>query len=50
MQYFKDKTENFDDYYTCINKNNTCEVLHVYNWIKQFMYFYNKRIKNIISI
>ena len=48
MQYFKDRTECFDDYYPCVNTN--CDLVHVYNWIKLFVYFYNDRIKNIISI
>ena len=50
MQYFKDRTESFDDYYSCINKNSNCDLMHVYNWIKLFVYFYNDRIKNIISM
>ena len=50
MQYFKDRTECFDDYYPCINKNNNCGLAHVYNWIKLFVYFYNDRIKNIIAM
>ena len=29
MQYFKDRTESFDDYYPCINNN--CDLVHVYN-------------------
>ncbi len=31
MQYFKDRTESFDDYYPCINQNRNCDLLHVYN-------------------
>ena len=46
MQYFKDRTESFDDYYSCVNEN--CDLEHVYNWIKLFVYFYNDKIKNII--
>ena len=48
MQYFKDRTESFDDYYPCVDNN--CDLVHVYNWIKLFVYFYNDRIKNIISM
>ena len=35
MQYFKDKTENFDDYYPCYSNNQrrNCDLEHVYNWI-----------------
>ena len=39
-QYFKDRIECFDDYYHCINNNNkqNCDLQHVYNWIKLFIY------------
>src|SRR4026208_1097592 len=37
MQYFKDRTEYFDDYYPC-TKNNNCDLEHVYNWIRLFIY------------
>jgi len=47
MQYFKDRTESFDDYYPCNNKQN-CDLLHVYNWIKLFIYLYNTTIRNKI--
>jgi putative transposase len=47
MQYFKDRTESFDDYYPCINqkRSNNCDLQHVYNWIKLFVYLYNAKIK-----
>jgi putative transposase len=45
MQYFKDRTESFDDYYPC-TKNNNCDLDHVYNWIKLFIYLYNTTIRN----
>ena len=47
MQYFKDRTESFDNYYPCNNKQN-CDLEHVYNWIKLFIYLYNARIRNTI--
>ena len=47
MQYFKDRTESFDDYYPCNNKQN-CDLEHVYNWIRLFIYLYNARIRNTI--
>ena len=50
MQYFKDRTECFDDYYPCINKNNNCDLLHVYNWIKLFVYFYFNKLNYTFSI
>ena len=46
MQYFKDRTESFDDYYPCINQNRNCDLLHVYNWIKLFIYLYNTTIRD----
>ncbi len=49
MQYFKDRTECFDDYYTCKQSGKTegeeCNILHVYNWIKLFIYLYNAKIR-----
>ncbi|MGI9010789.1 MAG: hypothetical protein ACR2F1_06350, partial [Nitrososphaeraceae archaeon] len=38
-QYFKDRIENFDDYYPCIR--NECNLFHVYNWIHFFVSMYN---------
>ena len=49
MQYFKDRTECFDDYYPCITKRkNNCDLKHVYNWIKLFTYLYNTITRNKI--
>ena len=47
MQYFKDRIESFDDYYPCNTKQN-CDLEHVYNWIKLFVYLYNTTIRNKI--
>ncbi len=47
IQYFKDRTECFDDYYPCNNIQN-CDLQHVYNWIKLFVYLYNAKIRNNI--
>ena len=41
VQYFKDRTENFDDYYPCIQDKNECNLLHVHNWIQFFVSIYN---------
>ena len=38
-QYFKDRTELFDDYYSCVK--NECNLFHVYNWIQFFVSMYN---------
>jgi putative transposase len=48
MQYFKDRTESFDDYYPCIDKKKNCDLEHVYNWIRLFIYLYNATIRNTI--
>ena len=48
-QYFKDRAESFVDYYPCINnKKRDCNLQHVYNWIKLFVYLYNAKIRNTI--
>ncbi len=43
-QYFKDRTENFDDYYPCIG--NECNLFHVHNQIQFFLSMYNYTITN----
>ncbi len=43
MQYFKDRTESFDDYYPC-RKDDDCNIDHVYNWIELFVSMYNNTI------
>ncbi|HET9774320.1 MAG TPA: DDE-type integrase/transposase/recombinase [Nitrososphaeraceae archaeon] len=45
MQYFKDRTECFDDYYPCNNNKQDCDHSHVYNWIRSFVYLYNSKIR-----
>ena len=45
-QYFMDRTEYFDDYYPCVVKSKgDCDILHVYNWVKLFVYLYNAKIR-----
>ncbi len=44
MQYFKDRTECFDDYYPCTEISIKCGLQHVYNWIRLFVYLYNAKI------
>ena len=41
-QYFKDRIENFDDYYPCMQDN--CNLLHVHNWVHFFVSVYNDTI------
>ena len=40
-QYFKDRTESFDDYYPCMQ--DECNLFHVYNWIQFFVSMYNDK-------
>ena len=40
MQYFKDRTECFDDYYPCTTKKNNCDLSQVYNWIKLLIHLF----------
>jgi putative transposase len=42
MQYIKDRTENFDDYFPCRKKN--CKLKHVQQWLNLFAYYYNREI------
>ena len=41
-QYFKDRIENFDDYYLCML--DECNLFHVHNWIQFFVSMYNDTI------
>ena len=45
MQYIKDRTENFDDYFPCRLKN--CRLKHVQNWLRLFVDYHNKEIKPV---
>ena len=51
MQYFKDRSESFDDYYPC-SKKEECNLEHVYNSVELFTSMYNNTIvnKNKISM
>jgi putative transposase len=40
MQYIKDRTESFDDYFPCKIKN--CKLKHVMNWMNLFVDYHNK--------
>ena len=42
MQYIKDRTEGFDDYFPCRMKN--CKLKHVKNWLNLFAYQHNREI------
>ena len=43
VQYIKDRTENFDDYFPC-KKKNKCKLNHIKQWLKLFVYQHNKEI------
>ncbi len=42
MQYLKDRTECFDDYFPC--KRKKCKLKHVINWLNLFVDYHNKEI------
>jgi putative transposase len=42
MQYIKDRTECFDDYFPCRQKN--CKLKHVRNWLNLFVNYHNDEI------
>ncbi len=43
MQYIKDRTEGFDDYFPC--QKESCNLEHVKQWLKLFVYNYNRSIR-----
>ena len=42
MQYVKDRTECFDDYFPCKKKN--CKLRHVNNWLNLFADLHNQKL------
>ncbi len=42
IQYIKDRTESFDDYFPCRLKN--CKLKHIQHWLNLFAYQHNKEI------
>ena len=42
MQYVKDRTECFDDYFPC--RTRKCKLEHVRNWLNLFVDYHNKEI------
>ena len=42
MQYIKDRTESFDDYFPCRLKN--CKLGHVKNWLRFFVNYHNSEL------
>jgi len=45
MQYIKDRTESFDDYFPRKIKN--CKLNHVQNWLNLFVDYHNKEVKSL---
>ncbi|HET6591100.1 MAG TPA: DDE-type integrase/transposase/recombinase [Candidatus Nitrosocosmicus sp.] len=45
MQYIKDRTESFDDYFPCRLKK--CKLKHVRNWLNLFVNYHNKELKSV---
>ncbi len=45
MQYIKDRTECFDDYFPC-NRKEKCNLFHVKNWLNLFLNMHNKEVLN----
>ena len=46
MQYLKDRTEGFDDYFPC--KKKKCKLRHVVNWLHLFAGYHNREL-NILK-
>ena len=45
MQYIKDRTECFDDYFPCRLKK--CKLKHVINWLNLFVGYHNRELKMV---
>ena len=45
MQYIKDRTESFDDYFPCRIKN--CKLKHVKNWMRFFVDYHNNELESV---
>jgi putative transposase len=45
IEYFKDRTETFDDYYPCM-RSGLCNLLHIYKWLNLFVFMYNNIVKS----
>lgn len=44
MQYIKDRTESFDDYFPC--RKTGCRLYHIKHWLKLYAELYNKEVLN----
>ena len=43
IQYLKDRTESFDDYFPC-RKERSCKLEHISNWVRMFIDMHNRSI------
>ena len=48
IEYLKDRTEGFDDYYPCI-KAKLCNLRHVYKWVILYVFMYIIALRNLIK-
>jgi putative transposase len=48
VEYLKDRTEAFDDYYPCV-RAGLCNLRHVYKWLILFIFMHNSVIKSSIK-
>ena len=44
IQYIKDRTESFDDYFPC--RMNNCKLKHIRTWLNMFSDYHNKEVNN----
>ena len=42
IQYIKDRTECFDDYFSC--RKEKCRLIHLGNWLNLFVDYHNKEV------
>jgi hypothetical protein len=48
IQYIKDRTESFDDYFPCTKEK--CKLKHIMNWFNLFVNMHNKVIEKKIVV
>src|SRR5689334_10065951 len=46
MEYLKDRTEVFDDYYYPCRKAGLCDLLHIHKWLTLFVFMHNSIVKS----
>ena len=46
MQYIKDRTECFDDYFPCSSRKKGCNFIHIKNWLRLFATMRNNEMLN----